>query len=295
MKIGVLVKTVHFLYAQTGTDIASNFIVENDYIQMVDPLDELAIEYALQLRENQPDATVTVIGYGDDAKHYSCQHGLAMGADRAVALNHRKHDLFNPYDGAQLLESACRTELFDVILCGAGNLDTGNKLEAQFLAERIGMNHLSRVVAIQPQEGGKTLAVERLIEGGNRQLMECDSPVLLTIAKSNITPRYPTLAGFLKAEESFIETVDTDSRRPSSGGETETMQLQSLIRPIPSRQNGTAALARKDAEERVLFMIEGDTSSTQGGGQQVKAGTQEMYQQLGVVLSQAGITDSGKS
>lgn len=292
MKIGVLVKTVHFLYAQTGTDISKNFISDNDYLRLVNPLDEVAIEYALQLKEKLPEATVSIIGYGEEAEQYSCRHGIAMGADRAVVLKGGEQDLFNPYVVSQSLSSVCEPEQLDVILSGADSIDTGSRLEAQFLAERMSIAHLSNIVAIAPKENTKTLTVERLIEGGNRQLMECDTPILLTIAKSNITPRYPTLAGSLLAEESTIESVNSGSQQAAGQDEAGSMQLQSLLRPVPGRQNGTAALAQKEAEERVLFMIEGDTSSAQGGGVQVQGGSTKMFKELGTLLSQAGLTET---
>lgn len=291
MKIGILVTTVNFLYAQTGTDISGNFIEETDYTRMINPLDELAVEYGLQLRDKVEGATVTVVGYGRESEQLSCRHGLAMGADKAVCLGNCDLDTLNPYLASQLLKEACRPEKFDVILCGAESLDVGHRLEARFLAERLGMCHLSNVVALDRAQPRNSLAVERLIEGGNRQLMECDTPVLLTITQSGITARYPSLAGFLRADECEITTIKTSTDQTAFKKDAEKMKLQKFILPIPGRQNGTAALALEQAETRVSFMIEGDTESGSNGGGLVQAGSQEMFQRFEEILVEAGLAD----
>ena len=51
------------------------------------------------------------------------------------------------------------------------------------------------------------LEVERVVERGDRQLMQCSMPALLTVQKGTTVPRYPTLAGFLHAESSHVKAL----------------------------------------------------------------------------------------
>ena len=51
MKIIVFVKTVKYVYAQTGPDPKKNHIGPDDLIHIINPLDELAVEEALRLKQ----------------------------------------------------------------------------------------------------------------------------------------------------------------------------------------------------------------------------------------------------
>lgn len=292
MKIGVLVKTVNFLYAQSGTDIANNFVDIDDYVRIINPLDEMAMEYALQLKERLPWAEVTAIGYGQEAEEKSCRRSLAMGADHAIHLVMEHLDELDAFAVSHILSLLCRSQQFDLILCGAAAIDTNDGLNGPFLAERLRMSHLSNVVKIDFKEAGKTLAVQRLIEAGNRQLMECDLPVLLTVAKSGITPRYPTLAGFLRAAVAVVETKQPGDFKDD--GLIDPLTLNRVVvskysRPVPRQQDGTAKLAKMAAKKRISFMIDGDAGSEQDGGQIVEAGSNEMYVRWRALLTESGI------
>lgn len=292
MKIGVLVKTVNYLYAQTGTNIDNNFIGNDDYVHMINPLDEMAMEYALQLKDRLPLAQVTAIGYGEEAEEKSCRRSLAMGADHAIHLVMDHLDELDAFAVSHILSLACRSQQFDLILCGTAAIDTNDGLNGPFLAERLGMSHLSNVVKIDVKEAGKTLAVQRLVEAGNRQLMECDLPVLLTMAKAGITPRYPTLADFLRAAEADVETKQPGDFKENGCIDPLTLNrtvVTRYSRPVPRRQDGTAKLAKMAAKERISFMIDGDAGGEQGGGEIVEAGSKEMYVRLEALLADAGI------
>ena len=86
MKIVVCIKQVKFIYAQTGTDPKQNFIGPDDFVRIINPLDESAVEEALRIKEKHKDAEVIVISLGDRFAEEGLRKCLSIGADKAIHL-----------------------------------------------------------------------------------------------------------------------------------------------------------------------------------------------------------------
>lgn len=292
MKIGVLVKTVKFVYAQTGTDIQNNYVGPDDIVCMLNPLDEVALEYALQLKDQDPATQVVAVACGDPAAEDGLRRSLAMGADRAIHVQCEDRDGLDPVATSQILSLACKREEFDLILCGATAIDTNEGLEGPYVAERLAIPHASNVVSISVASDKKHLEVQRVVEQSNRQFLECRLPVLLTVEKGSTTPRYPTLAGFLRAREVQVETmkpIDLGIPRKNFLAELQVTEFSGYSRPKPKRRGNASLRPLPPAAARVNFMVDGDTSREKRGGRIVKAGSEEMFGRLDEVLREAGV------
>jgi electron transfer flavoprotein beta subunit len=292
MKIGVLMKTVEFVYAQTGTEIGKNFVCADDIVAMVNPLDETALEYALEIKDRQPDVTVVALTLGDGFAEEGLRKGLAMGADRAVHIHCEEYDCLDAFASSAALARACERERFDLILCGAVAIDDNGGLEGPYVAERLGIPHVSGVVKISVRGGGRPLEVERVVERSDRQVLECVMPALLTVRKGTTLPRYPTLAGVLRARESAITVVE-----PEALGFDKKTPLSSLVLtrtvglsgPKPKKNRMAQQAARLSAAERVNAMLQGGSSRERAGGRTVEGGSAEMFDRLESILATAGI------
>src|SRR5512138_2169152 len=123
MKIGVLIKTVRFVAAQTGTDRSSNNICPEDIIHMLNPLDEVALEYALALKDRTAGVTVVAISLGDRFADEGLRRALAMGADDAIHVQCEEHERLDAMAKSALLARVCERERCDLILCGETSID----------------------------------------------------------------------------------------------------------------------------------------------------------------------------
>lgn len=289
MKIAVLVKTVRFVYAQTGTDLKNNCIAPEDVVTMVNPLDEAALEMALRLKDGLPGSSVTAISLGDGTAQFGLKKSLALGVDHAVHVKFEGREQLDAQSASELLSLACSGEDFDLILCGASAIDDNDGLEGAYVAERLHMPHVTRVVEISLT--GKRLAVQRVVERGDRQLMECTLPALITVEKGSVVPRYPTLAGSLRSETARIpvltpETLGVKSREAILG--MMATEVVGYCNPKPKqRRDGTRS--QFSAAQRLDMMVQRDNSKQKQGGTILEGASPELFTRLDQILVKAGV------
>jgi electron transfer flavoprotein beta subunit len=198
----------------------------------------------------------------------------------------------DPVATSQVLSLACKREEFDLILCGATAIDTNEGLEGPYVAERLSIPYASNVVSISVASDKMHLKVQRVVEQCDRQLLECRLPVLLTVEKGATTPRYPTLAGFLRAREARVATMklaDLGISRKDLLADLQVTGVSGYTRPKPKRRGDASLRVLPPAAERVNFMVNGDASQEKAGGSIVKAGSEEMFVRLDEVLRDAGV------
>lgn len=292
MKIGVLTKTVGFVNAQTGTDIGTNYICPEDIIQMLNPLDEVALEYALELKDRSTGVKVVAVSVGDRFAEEGLRRALAMGVDEAIHIRCDELGRLDAMATSALLARACERERFDLILCGDYAIDDNDGLEGPYLAGRLAIPHISRAVKVSVGGNRQLLEVERVVERGDRQVMQCSLPALLTVQKGSTVPRYPTLAGFLYAESSHVRVLqpaDLDFARNDSLFSLNTTEITARSNPKPKKQCGVAERSRLSAAERIDLMVSRDAAKGKEGGTIIDGASAEMFTRLDEVLENAGI------
>lgn len=290
MKVGVLIKTVKYVHAQTGSDIKNNCIDSDDIVRMVNPLDEVALEWALRLKDLQPDTRVVAVSLGDQCAEDGLRKSLAMGADAAVHLQSEGLEGLDSAATSELFARACQKEGFDLILCGATAIDDNEGLEGPYLAGRLAFPHVSSVVEISLADGNRHLRLQRVVERGDRQLLECSLPALLTIQKGNVVPRYPTLAGFLRAEKGAVTVLTAKALGVAQGALllSAVTEVVGYSSPKPKKRH-VVAQTQLSAAQRVEFMVNRDASKQKEGGKLVDGKSEEMFGSLAKIFTDAGI------
>lgn len=291
MKIGVMIKTVKFVYAQTGTDISKNWIDPDDIVHIMNPLDEIALEWALKLKDQHPGSSVVAVSLGDLISEDGLRKGLAMGADQALLINVENSDQLDASATSDLLARACRLEKFDLILCGASAIDDNDGLDGPYLAQKLAIPHVTSVVDISVGTDKRCVEVQRVVERGDRQLMECDMPALLTIQKGNVFPRYPSLEGFLRAKASVVTTVKPESLGITQDAHNAATMTEVIgySSPKPKKLRGFSKRASLPADQRIELMVNRDSSRQKEGGALVVGGSAEMFPRLDRILRDAGV------
>jgi len=207
-----------------------NGIDETDIQWIISPHDELAIEEALQLRDSQPDSTVTVFSAGPERLTESLRMALAMGADSAVRM-----DLSGDADStmnAQALAAAIgKYGPADIVFVGKEAIDDGAGAVGAMLAGKLGFPCINVVNGIEYGEGSVTC--RRDVGGGNIEIIETQLPAVISAQVGLNEPRYATALNIIKAKKKTIDTLS-----PNELGMSETdckMRLKNFELPPPKQ------------------------------------------------------------
>lgn len=212
MKIVVCVKQVQALGDEVEfTDDERD--VDPDYLDLaLNEWDAVATEEALRIKERLGgDAEVVVVTRGGRGAEAALRRCLAMGADRAVRV---ESDAPDPFSVAGALAAAVGREGADLVLCGVQSSDAVQGATGTALAERLGLPCVAVVTKVD-WSGSGPATVNRELEGGLVDVVEVDTPALLTIQTGTNEPRYANLRAIKQAELVDIEVVPADGAEPA--------------------------------------------------------------------------------
>jgi len=194
-------------------DVEGRIVVEKGTISMqgllpsyvINPLDLLAIEEAMRLKELDGQGQVTLVSLGTTSSEEALRKGIAMGADDAILLCDPAFDSSDSYSTALLLARTVSAIPYDLVLCGQKADDSEAGQVGTYLALMLGIPLVQGVANIEAKLESKKLLMQRKLEKGNRQVVECSLPALLTVEAGLNTPRHSTIRGVLKARKQEIE------------------------------------------------------------------------------------------
>ncbi|MBP2663829.1 MAG: acrB [Firmicutes bacterium] len=202
MEIVVCVKQVPDT-TEVKIDPVTNTLIRQGVPSIVNPFDKNAVEAALQLKEKH-GGKVTVISMGPPQAKDALKECLAMGADEALLISDRA------FGGADTLATsytiACAIKKLgnvDMIICGKQAIDGDTAQVGPEIAEHLDLAQVTCVSKIEVE--GNSIKVEREHEEGY-EIIETQTPVLLTVLKSINEPRFPTIKGTMKANRKEIPT-----------------------------------------------------------------------------------------
>ncbi|TFV50468.1 electron transfer flavoprotein subunit beta/FixA family protein [Blastococcus sp. TF02A-35] len=202
MNIVVLVKQVPDSGSERKLDPADNTVARASADNVINEMDEYAIEEALTIKEAQ-GGEVTVLTVGPDGATDAIRKALSMGADKAV---HVSDEAIHGSDASQIsavLAAALQQMEYDLVVCGAEATDSQMSVMPALLSERLGIPQLSgaRKVTID----GGTAKVERQTDGGYWAL-EAPLPAIVSTWDTINEPRYPSFKGIMAAKKKPVET-----------------------------------------------------------------------------------------
>jgi electron transfer flavoprotein beta subunit len=172
--------------------------------------DACAVEEAIQIRERLGEGEVVVVTVGDEEAEGALRRCLAMGADRAVRVDAEPRD---PISTARALAEVVAGESPDLVLTGVQSADSVQGSTGVALAELLGLPRVAVVTKIE-WSGSGPATVDRELEGGLVDVVEVDTPALLTIQTGINQPRYANLRAIKLAEQQEIAVVSADVGEP---------------------------------------------------------------------------------
>ena len=218
MKILVTAKRVEDYESKIRVNPQGNGIVQEGLKYKINPFDEIGVEEGLRLVAKH-GGEVVVVSIGGKEVQEQLRHALAMGATRAVWVNHT-----GPLDQmgvAGLLQKVADKEKPDLVILGKQAIDDDQNQVGQYLAEYLGWGQATfaskvesleseqeknKVPALQVGPDGKSVRVVREVDNGLATL-ECALPAVVTTDLRLNLPRYASLPGIMKAKSKPIEEL----------------------------------------------------------------------------------------
>jgi electron transfer flavoprotein beta subunit len=211
MRLLVAVKQIKVLgdelaLAPDGRDVDPEYLD-----RALNEWDACATEEALRVRERLGEGEVVVVTVGDGEAEGALRRCLAMGADRAIRIDAEPVD---PISTARALAGVVAGESPDLVLTGVQSADSVQGSTGVALAELVGLPRVAVVTKLS-WSGTGPATVDRELEGGLADVVEVDTPALLTIQTGINEPRYANLRAIKQAEQHEIAVVTADTGEPS--------------------------------------------------------------------------------
>ncbi|HBE03699.1 MAG TPA: electron transfer flavoprotein subunit beta [Spirochaetia bacterium] len=209
LKIVVLVKQVPDTQNITGNAMKDDGTVNRAALPAVfNPEDMHALEAALSLKENHPGSTVHVITMGPPAAVQVLKDSLYRGADSVALVSDRRFAGADTLATSYALKCAIENKIgkYDLVFCGRQAIDGHTAQVGPQTAEKLGINQISFVSAIEKIEKNKITAC-RLTENG-LETVTAELPVLLTVTDENFSPRPPSAKLMMACKEAVLSSVE---------------------------------------------------------------------------------------
>jgi len=217
---------------ETQIKIASDgkSIVTDDIKWVMNPYDEFGVEEALRIKEKF-GGEVIVVGLGPKRVTESIRTALAMGADRGFLISDDALDGSDSIATAKALAAVIKDLEYDIIFTGQRGVDDDMGV--------VGAPHFSVIDKVEVSEDGKSVKVNRPIEG-QTLVIESNLPALITAQKGLNEPRYASLPGIMKAKKKPLEEKTLSDLGLDAGEFGEAARKIRILEmtPPPARKAG---------------------------------------------------------
>jgi len=203
MKIVVLVKQVPDSGTERTLRSDDNTVDRASANNVINEMDEYAIEEALKLREAH-GGEVTILTMGPDRAAESIRKALSMGPDKAVHIVDDALHGSCALATSKVLAAAVRTLEADLIIAGAESTDARGQLMPHMLAERLGVAALTGARKLTVD--GASLSIERQTEEGY-EVVTASTPAVVSVWDTINEPRYPSFKGIMEAKKKQVQTL----------------------------------------------------------------------------------------
>ncbi|MEG0391471.1 MAG: electron transfer flavoprotein subunit beta [Anaerovoracaceae bacterium] len=166
--------------------------------------DANALEEALRMKDMYDDVHVTVVTMGPPQAKDMLLECLAMGADEGVLISDRAVGGSDTWATSNALEATIKKiGDFDLLFAGRQAIDGDTAQVGPQLAEKIGIPQVTYVQKFEIADDMKTITVERALEDGH-EVIEIQTPCMLTAIKELNTPRYMSMSGIFSAKDKTV-------------------------------------------------------------------------------------------
>lgn len=236
INIVVCVKEVTYVYAPATIDKRSEQIDQEAIVKIMNPFDEYALEWALQIKKKtNGQAKVIVLTFGEPRVREMLSYCLSLGADEACLI---REDDFPPLDAwtrALVLSRGIRQIGFDVVFCGKQAVDDNLGLVGGYLARFLNIPWLSNINYVEFAETDQGLLCHRMAGKTKIEKVKVPFPALLITEKGGIALSYPSLPETFKSRHKIIAELKGQdlALMPQTLTDQKLMKDLRLIPPKP--------------------------------------------------------------
>lgn len=241
----------------------SNLVVQSEPepVYIIDPASRCALEEAMSLKQRL-GAEVTAITAGPSSAEKVLRICLARGADRVVHILCPQEMALDVWVTTVILSQEIKKQRCDLLLCGDKSLDDCGGQVGPALAELLGFPQVTRVIALKVQTRHKRLVAQRLLERGDREIVECPLPALISVMALAHELRYVSVHRRLLVRDNPVERYDASLLDVSSQQLCRTVAVDW---PRPRPKKITMPDSTMSAAERMLFLMSGGQTKKEGG------------------------------
>lgn len=294
MRIVVCAKQVLDTSIPFEIDEEGKGLVEDGLVYILNPADRCAVEEAVRLKERQGSGEVIVITLGPAHAREVLRECLTLGADRALHLLDKAFDDSDAYSTGFALAHAIKPLDCDLIFCGSESLDEGCSQVGAVIAELLDLPQVSAVTQLEIGATQGCVSLQRKLDRGGREIIECPLPAVLTIADGINEPRYPSLPMYMEALQKEIQVGDLESLgvRGQEVGRRGALTKHIGLGPIRPRTKITYTPESDiDPIEALRLMMAGETAQSGQQSSDVLEGDPDyIAQQILRFLQQNGLT-----
>lgn len=204
MKVLVAIKRVIDFQVKIRVNADRSGVETSNVKMSMNPFDEIALEEAVRWKEQQKVSEVIVVTIGGKGVQETLRQALALGADRALHIQHERDDL-ETFTVAAALKALVLREQPHIVILGKQAIDDDSNQVGQMLAGLLDWPQGTFASKIEFDD--QHIRVTREIDGG-LEILQLTLPAVLTTDLRLNEPRFATLPNIMKAKAKPI-TVQT--------------------------------------------------------------------------------------
>lgn len=255
MKIVVCIKQVPNTN-EIRIDPIKGTLIRDGVDSIMNPDDKAGLETALELKDNNPDVTVTVLTMGPQQATAILREAIAMGADDAVLLTDRSFAGADTWATSLTIANAIRKIGFDLIVCGRQAIDGDTAQVGPQIGEHLGIPHVSYVSSVEVKDNH--LIVKREFEDFYQRI-KVSTPCLITALSSMNKPRYMSVGRIFDAyrnlEIKTLGQVDINVEPDELGLKGSPTKVRKTETKQAKKSGVVVELDAKDSAEKIIAIL----------------------------------------
>ena len=205
MKIAVCVKQTIDVMFPIELDPNTHNLPDEDVSYTVNHADRCASELAITVKEKW-GGEVIFISLGPPRVQQALQSCLAMGGDKAINIWDTCLEA-NPGTTAYILAKMIKILAPDLTICGNQSSDERCAEVPAAIAQLLDLPQVTGVLTLELSPNREKALVQRKLERGRRQSVECPLPAVIAVEPETVQPRYVSLRQLREAYSADISKV----------------------------------------------------------------------------------------
>lgn len=226
----ILVAVKHVPVGGAGLRIDEDRLTRDGVSHGLDPINEVALEWALQARETGWAHRVIAMTLGPSEAIDSLRRALSMGADEAVLVTDEALAGADVRTTARVLAAVAVRLGAVVLLTGYESMDGSSGAVPAAAAATLGWPLASRLA--DGEMTGTSVSGTRDL-GAGPETVEVPLPAVIAMAEGEIVPRYPKLRDVLRTKNAQATRFSADDLGVAIADDGETVLRMIAVPRVP--------------------------------------------------------------